>query len=300
LNSNIVAILQCPHCKQELTTYSNGEFLCPRENLVFGWTNSGSLDLRPKHPISIDVNFNIALSSQLAQIHCGDNLPINPIPSVHFGDTPVPHHLSRELMSYFPKANRKDSIMLDLGCGDTIHRQVREQAGFSYVGLDYDNTRAPILGDAHVLPFQNESFEFLLSIAVLEHIQFPFVMIREANRVLKPGGIFIGTVAFLEPFHQNSFYHHSPLGTVNTLLYGGFEIVHIAANVNWSVFAAQAGMSTGTLFPRVPRWLSSNIILLPHRFWILFRRLARLIKPNSLSQAANYISGAFYFVAKKQ
>jgi ubiquinone/menaquinone biosynthesis C-methylase UbiE len=191
-------------------------------------------------------------------------------------------------------------MMLDLGCGNTVHRQVCEHAGFKYVGVDYDNSQAPFLADAHALPFRNDSFEFLLSIAVLEHIQFPFVAIREAQRVLKPGGMFIGTVAFLEPFHGNSFYHHTRLGTLNTLRYGGFDILRIAASTSWSVFAAQALMSDTKLFPGMPKAVSRNLIMLPQKISNTWRKIEHILKRSiKRNRMADHTSGAFYFVARK-
>ena len=199
------------------------------------------------------LSFIVPAKTTPSEIECYDNLPGNRNPKVDFSNTPIPNHLSEELISYFPKSSSKDSIILDLGCGDTVHQKVCEHAGFKYVGVDYENPRAPYWADAHTLPFQDHSFEFLLSVAVFQHIQFPFVAIREAKRVLKPCGLLVGTVSFLEPFHSNSFYHHSLLGTLNTLIFGGFEVVKIAATTSYTVFSAHGSMSSGRLFPKIPK-----------------------------------------------
>jgi SAM-dependent methyltransferase len=188
-------------------------------------------------------------------------------------------------------------LALDLGCGNTLHRPICEAAGFDYVGLDYAAPEAPILGDAHALPFKNDSFEFILSIAVLEHIQYPFVMVNEVFRVLKPGGKFIGTVAFLEPFHGDSYYHHSHLGTYNMLRFAGFKVDVVAPSAEWSVLEAQASMG---LFPRMPRFLSHALVK-PIKFasrcwWWLAGVLGR---EANLQKLTLNTTGAFSFVATK-
>ena len=67
-----------------------------------------------------------------------------------------------------------------------------------------------------------------MSVAAIQLFRNPFVMMKEAYRVLKPGGIFLGTVAFLEPFHDEGYYHYTHLGTASSLQYGGFKAEKLA------------------------------------------------------------------------
>lgn len=106
--------------------------------------------------------------------------------------------------------------VLDLGCGPRDQFAPLSHLGFRYVGLDYQNPAADILGDAHAIPFVEASFDCVFSYAVLEHLHNPFIAMHEIARVLKPGGWFIGTVSQGEPFH-NSFFHHTSWGVLALL-----------------------------------------------------------------------------------
>lgn len=213
-------------------------------------------------------------------------------------------HLPTDLRSWFPRAAGDPEaagggreLALDLGCGAQVHKEVCELAGYEYVGLDYSTPEAMILGDAQSLPFRDGAFGFVLTIAVLEHVQFPLLMMREAQRVLRPGGRLVGTVAFLEPFHQNSFHHHTHLGTLHALRFAGFQVERIAPSGGWSGLVAQANMG---LFPNSPRWLARLLVaplLALHRLWW---RAGRLADPGA-TEARRLIknSGAILFLASK-
>lgn len=58
-----------------------------------------------------------------------------------------------------------------------------------------------VVGDGHDLPFGAEAFDAVISQAVLEHVKKPEKMIREMERVLRPGGYIYVEVPFLQPFH---------------------------------------------------------------------------------------------------
>jgi SAM-dependent methyltransferase len=101
-----------------------------------------------------------------------------------------------------------------LGCGPRDQADPLQFAGYQYIGVDYSSQSADFLADAHALPFRDEVFDCVFPIAVLEYLHSPFVAAKEIEQILRPGGIFIGTVSQGEPFHS-SYFHHTPWGLVS-------------------------------------------------------------------------------------
>lgn len=80
---------------------------------------------------------------------------------------------------------------------------------------DYETT--DVRGVGEVLPFVDNAFDAVLSIAVLEHVKDPFSCAREIARVLKPGGDIMCCVPFLQPLHgyPNHYYNMTSQGLEN-------------------------------------------------------------------------------------
>ena len=90
----------------------------------------------------------------------------------------------------------RNALMLDCGAGS---RPTYFSNVVNYEIARYKST--DVVGVAEVLPFKDDSFDVVLSYAVLEHVKQPFVAARELIRVLKPGGILRVQVPFLQPLH---------------------------------------------------------------------------------------------------
>ena len=86
--------------------------------------------------------------------------------------------------------------LLDIPSGDgPVQRKARE-AGYDVVGLDLFPSAGlrGVQGDAcAALPFQDESFDVVISMEGIEHFENQTDFVRECCRVLKPGGVMILT-----------------------------------------------------------------------------------------------------------
>jgi SAM-dependent methyltransferase len=108
-----------------------------------------------------------------------------------------------ERIPLFQAAIGRGRRVLDLGCrSGAFTRHFLE--GNEVVGLDVDRValdKAADLGIEPVvanveepLPFEAASFDAVVAGELLEHLQFPEALVAEARRVLRPGGILVGSV----------------------------------------------------------------------------------------------------------
>ncbi len=75
-------------------------------------------------------------------------------------------------------------------------------------------------------PYEDDSFDALTSIEVIEHLENPYHFLREAARILKPGGVFIlSTPNPDHVFNKISFFIH---GTFYRFLDGNDHIMLFA------------------------------------------------------------------------
>lgn len=173
------------------------------------------------------------------------------------------------------------SQVLDLGCGrggvvELFWRDVRLAAGLDPDVPSLVEHRVPgmpvIRGRGENLPFAGESFDVVVCLWVLEHLEEPDVVLREVRRVLRPGGHFI----FLTPNLRH------PVVLMNRLakalpqlqrrivprLYGRVEAdtfpVRYRANTEGAIRALAAGSGLDVAFLRAirdPTYLALNGVM---------------------------------------
>ena len=114
----------------------------------------------------------------------------------------------------------RDGLILDCGAG---RRRIYFENVVNFEIVAYDTT--DVRGVGEVLPFVDNSFDAVFSLAVLEHVRDPFACAAEIVRVLKPGGDLMCCVPLLQPVHgyPNHFYNMTEQGLKN-LFARGIEV----------------------------------------------------------------------------
>ena len=90
--------------------------------------------------------------------------------------------------------------LLDIGCGGGSHTSAFAAAGWEAVGLDLSQAQLQlarergcevVLGEAESLPFEDASFDAAVSLWTHTDIDDWSTAVREARRVVRPGGPFV-------------------------------------------------------------------------------------------------------------
>jgi ubiquinone/menaquinone biosynthesis C-methylase UbiE len=157
----------------------------------------------------------------------------------------VERHRYQEYAPWMPSVmgfnDFEGARLLEIGCGMGTDLLQFARGGAHCTGLDmtsrsieisrlhfdlYEMRADFVLGDAETLPFADESFDVVYSNGVLHHTPGTAAAIREAHRVLRPGGI-----AKVMLYHRRSLYYWSEIILHRGLLRGHFLRGHSPAEI---------------------------------------------------------------------
>jgi len=133
--------------------------------------------------------------------------------------------------------------LLDLGCGRGDHLEAFASLGFEVAGVDISPSAVAVPKEGQVrmvdlehepLPFPHESFDFVFSKSVVEHMRQPHKLLSKAFCALKPGGIAVIMTPSWRHTYWGPFYidhtHVTPFtapSLTDALSMAGFESVQV-------------------------------------------------------------------------
>lgn len=129
------------------------------------------------------------------------------------------HYIQKAVRSFGPRGE-----ILEIGSG------ARWRYYDASVTFNRDASAEPdILGDAENMDFEDERYDSVVCLEVLEHTLRPSKIVEEIYRVLKPGGRLLLTVPFVFEIHDETydFYRFTKQGLQHLLKrFRSVDIVH--------------------------------------------------------------------------
>lgn len=184
----------------------------------------------------------------------------------------------RSVLAYHEAAKCVSGDVLEIGTGTGYGIELIAPSAKRYITLDktmpeMTSTILPdnvefLMAEVPPLPFQDESFDCVISFQVLEHIEEDLQLVKEMYRVLRPGGKVILTTPNApmsltrNPWHVREYYAEQ-LENLFAAIFPSVEVKGIVGNeavmayyernresvrrlMRWDIFDLQH---------RLPRWL---------------------------------------------
>lgn len=210
MDKKLTKIIACPNCKLELAI-NEKSLVCNKCNEKYKLVNGIPIFTRNTIPdeefAAESFRSNLRKHPGFLRLFRKIHAIVGPPISNYRGKDPIERANRKGLTLNIGSSSKKayeNSINLDIGL---------------FNGVD-------IVADGKNLPFKDNSFSLVIIEMVLEHVDEPEAILKEAHRVLKKNGEIYVTIPFVFAFHgsPNDFNRYTLNGLKRRLEIQGFKI----------------------------------------------------------------------------
>ncbi|MBX4199193.1 methyltransferase domain-containing protein [Candidatus Parcubacteria bacterium] len=150
-------------------------------------------------------------------------------------------------------------------------------AHVTYVNIE-EKDAPDIIADASSIPVADSSYDIALAGELMEHVPNPSLVLKEAYRLLKPGGKLLITVPFLYPVHADPFDYgrYTDYYWQRASDSTGFKSIHIERQ--GAVFAVAALMVQHIFRAKQKSWSPIQNTLVKFFMWLDSKTASPLLK----------------------
>lgn len=152
--------------------------------------------------------------------------------------------------------------VVDLGCGTgnsvDVFRGI--DATVDWLGVDVEDSpevrerrrddAAFATFDGIALPVPDASVDLVYCHQVLEHVHDPGPLLIDVARVLRPGGVLVGSTSQLEPFHSLSTFGYTAHGLSLLLERAGLRTTELRPSIDGLTLTVRRGLGAPRFFDR--------------------------------------------------
>jgi SAM-dependent methyltransferase len=200
---------------------------------------------------------------------------------------------------WLPGLRRRDWRVVDLGCGTgdslDLFRQLDPEVRWTGVDVP-DSAEAAervrsdgefVAFDGERIPLPDGAADLVLCKQVLEHVPRPEPLLADVRRVLTAGGVLVGSVSQLEPFHSRSTFNWTPYGLKLAAERAGLRLAEVRPGIDALTLIARRGLGRTRRLDRF--WASESPL---HR---AIAAAGRGRPPREQNAAKLLFSGQFAF-----
>jgi len=121
----------------------------------------------------------------------------------------------------FAKKFVKNKIVVDVACGNGFGTYILARSGAKFLyGIDNDKVVISyakqkykddnikfIPGNAEKIPLRSNLADVIVSLETIEHLKYPKKFLKEAKRIIKPGGLLVLSTPNGEVSYEDNLFH---------------------------------------------------------------------------------------------